>query len=250
MTRQPHSHSVTRIDPAVGAAQLSEALGDFEFDPRQSYADQVHVLLRDAIVRGLLPPGTPLSEAAISSVVGVSRTPVREALRMLMQESLVNVFPQAGTLVSPVRLGLLHEGRFVRRALECENLVELVKVVTPEQIAELEDLLARQRQVLDAGRPNEFFALDEALHRRLLEFMGRERIWTLLQAVKLHHDRVRWLFVAHDSERAYLEHCAIVACLAARDLAGLLQAMQAHVNSVESRLDGLRCSAPDGYLTD
>ena len=118
-------------------------------------------------------PGTPLSEAAISSVVGVSRTPVREALRMLMQESLVNVFPQAGTLVSPVRLGLLHEGRFVRRALECENLVELVKVVTPEQIAELEDLLARQRQVLDAGRPNEFFALDEALHRRLLEFMGR-----------------------------------------------------------------------------
>ena len=60
--------------------------------------------------------------------------------------------------------------------------VELVKVVTPEQIAELEDLLARQRQVLDAGRPNEFFALDEALHRRLLEFMGRERIWTLLQS--------------------------------------------------------------------
>ena len=78
------------------------------------------MLLRDAIVRGLLPRHAIVGSGNLLGG-GVSRTPVREALRMLMQESLVNVFPQAGTLVSPVRLGLLHEGRFVRRALECEN---------------------------------------------------------------------------------------------------------------------------------
>ena len=77
---------------------------------------------------GACQPGTSLSEAAISTTLGISRTPVREALALLADEQLVVIYPQVKTLVAPVRRSLIDEGRFVRSTLECANHAELVKI--------------------------------------------------------------------------------------------------------------------------
>ena len=242
-----------RVDLDEAREQIAAALDGAPINPRLPYAEQLHAQLRRAIVRGRLPPGTPLSEVAIASAVGVSRTPVREALRLLVQEELVLVFPQAGTLVAPVRLGLIHQSRFIRRALECANLADLVKCVNDAQLAELEGLIAGQRAALDAGCTDEFFRLDEAMHRRMLEFTGREGVWSQIEASKLHFDRVRWLLlerVTEHAERAFREHKVIIQRLAARDGTRLVKSMHQHIDAVANDLLELRGRAPEGYLVD
>src|SRR5437667_5446814 len=120
---------------------LATALHSFRLDRHRSYTVQVEDALRAAIVRGRLPPGTALSEAAISATLGISRTPVREALALLADEQLVVVYPQVKTLVAPVRRSLIDEARFVRSTLECANHAELVTMITQPQIESLAALI-------------------------------------------------------------------------------------------------------------
>ncbi|HXH01836.1 MAG TPA: GntR family transcriptional regulator [Candidatus Competibacteraceae bacterium] len=253
MARGPRTLSPVRTDLDEAREQIVRALDATTLDPRLSYADQVHDLLRHAIVRGRLLPGTTLSEAAIAAAVGVSRTPVREALRQLAQEELVQIYPQAGTVVAPVRMSLVQQGLFVRRAIECANLAELAAVISPEQIAELRELLAAQRDAIRSGRIEEFFRLDEAMHQRFLEFNGRGALWTLIQNAKLHLDRLRMLLLgykAEHAERALHEHASIVERLAARDAAGLDAAIRDHLNAVTQHVVELRDRAPADYFID
>jgi DNA-binding GntR family transcriptional regulator len=91
------------------------------------------------------------------------------------------------------------------------------------------------------------------MHRRMLEFTGRARVWAQIEASKLHFDRVRWLLlerVTEHAERAFREHKAIIRRLAARDATGLVKAMHQHIEAVANHLLELRDRAPDGYLTD
>src|SRR5438094_10195198 len=80
--------------PTGQEEMLASALQTFRLDPQISYTGQVEQALRDAIVRGRLLPGTTLSEAAISTALGISRTPAREALALLADEQLVLIYPQ------------------------------------------------------------------------------------------------------------------------------------------------------------
>src|SRR6478752_2591170 len=162
-----------KIDALRAEGPLVAALNGFKLDPDRSYTAQVHDELRDAIVRGALPPRTALSEATISKLVNVSRTPVREALAQLAEEQMVLIYRQVGTIVAPVRMSLLEEGRFVRSTLECANHVQLAQTITPEQLAEFGQIVRRQRDAVESGQVDQFSQLDELMHRRLFEFAGR-----------------------------------------------------------------------------
>jgi DNA-binding GntR family transcriptional regulator len=194
-----------------------------------------------------------LSEAAIASAVGTSRTPVREALQHLAQEQLVQVYPQVGTRVAPLRVALIREGCFVRRTLECANLLDVVKTLTDARRREMRSLLASQQRTLRAGAMEELFHLDEALHRRLFEFAGRSRVWTLIAGTKLHLDRVRWLLLERingHAERIVKEHRTIIQCLLTDDIKGLCSEMQRHIDAVAAHLLQLRSCLPADYFDD
>lgn len=232
---------------------LASALSGFKLDPDRSYTSQVHDVLQQAIVRGSLLPKTTLSEATISSLIDVSRTPVREALAQLADEQLVLIYRQVGTIVAPVRLSLLEEGRFVRSTLECANHVQLVQTVSPEQMAEFGQIVKRQRLAVESGQLDEFSMLDELMHRRLFEFAGREHVWSMLEPFKRQFDRVRWLLlgqVSGHAERALQEHEQILAQMAARDVAGLGATVASHINHITQHLADLREQAPPAYFVD
>jgi len=234
-------------------ATLASALQDFRLDRHGSYTVQVEAALREAIVRGRLLPGASLSEAAISTALGISRTPVREALALLADEQLVVIYPQVKTLVAPVRRSLIDEGRFVRSTLECANHAELVTVITQQQIDSLSALVAAQRKATDTGDVEAFFKLDETMHRSMFEFVDRAHVWTILQGVKQHFDRVRWLLlelVSYHAHRAQREHEAIMDRLLARDAAGLTKAVSHHINAIAGHLQELRDRAPESYFVD
>lgn len=241
---------VSRMDGKTDFAALENALRPLSADPHRSCSDQVLDVLREAIIRARILPGTPLSEVAVANVLGVSRTPVREALRRLVQEDLVRVYPQAATIASPLNVQFLEQGCFIRRALECANVQELARDISTRDLRDLTRIIDEQKNAIDKGLWSDFFQLDEAMHQHLFEIADLSLAWVHIQQVKQHFDRVRWLLSStpSHSERAYKEHLLILERLKAGDGSGAAAAMFDHINAITQDLLLLRDRAPEQFF--
>src|SRR5215469_6489246 len=129
-----------------------------------SKAERVYTDLRRRIRELALPPGAPLRKEEIALELGVSRAPVSEAIARLAEEGLVDVFPQHGSFVAPIRATDVRESLFVRTALEVEAMRRLAPVVDPQLVLALDANIAAQTTALGAENLVEFYDLDEALH--------------------------------------------------------------------------------------
>src|ERR1041385_4314731 len=189
--------------------------------PRQGRGgtvQRVQDVLRDAIVRLDLPPGTVIDKAALCARLGVSRFPVSEALGQLAGEGLVEVLPQRGTRVARIDLADCRQAMFIRRALE----IETVRAVAPRAdaglLAALDRDLREQDSALAADDSNRFHQLDLEMHELLLGFLGYERVRQPVEAARANLDRAR-LFMCTAARKASTsdEHRAIVTALKKRD---------------------------------
>lgn len=248
--RRSNAPRVARMSGKADMTLLTSALRPLSTDSTLSCSDQVLEVLREAIIRARIQPGVPLSEIAVSTVLGVSRTPVREALRRLAQEDLVRVYPQAATVISPLNFNFLQQGCFIRRSLECANIQDLAHDITTRDQRELETIIKAQGQAIQDGQLGDFFRLDEAMHQHLFEISDRGQAWVHIQQVKQHLDRVRWLLHRNPkhAERAYQEHLTIMARLKAGDSTGAAAAMYDHVNAVMQDLQQLHDAAPENFF--
>src|SRR5947207_9550304 len=111
--------SVTRKSPYAFLPSLAR-------QGRGGIVQRVQEVIRDAIVRLELPPGTAIDKSALCARLGVSRFPVSEALGRLAAEGFVEVLPQRGTRVARIDLTDCQQAMFIRRALECDAMRELV----------------------------------------------------------------------------------------------------------------------------
>ena len=102
----------------MASSNLKSRNQDLAIDKNLSVAMQVHNYLRQQILRLDLKPGQALSEKELSLQLSVSRTPVREAFIRLSEEGLVDIFPQRGTIVAPIRMDEIKEAQFLREILE------------------------------------------------------------------------------------------------------------------------------------
>lgn len=241
---------ISRMGGKADFAALENALKPLSENPDKSCSDQVLEVLRDAIIRAKILPGVPLSEVAVAKILGVSRTPVREALRHLAQEDLVRVYPQAATVVSPLNIGFMEQGCFIRRSLECANIEELAQEISTRDLRELTRLVEAQGAAIKNGSEGEFFRLDEAMHQHLFEISNRSLAWAHIQQVKQHFDRVRWLvnLDPRHVERAYQEHLLILDRMKAGDGKEAAKAMYDHINAISSDLLLLQGSAPENFF--
>src|SRR4029077_7453539 len=109
------------------------------------------------------------------------------------------------------------------------------------------------RKAATVGDVERFFQLDETMHRTMFEYAGHAHVWTIVQGVKHHFDRVRWLLlerVTYHARRAQQEHEAIMDRLRARDAVGLTQAVSHHINAITGHLQELRDRAPSASFAD
>src|SRR4051794_6429726 len=133
-------------------------------DRDRQAAPQVFERLREMITSLRLPPGSPLSRAALAKQFGVSSTPIRDALMRLDEEGLVEVFPQHATVVSRIDVRLAEQAHFLRQALELEIVRSLAGKPDPALGAELNRTIARQQQFARAGDFEQFMAADNDYH--------------------------------------------------------------------------------------
>jgi DNA-binding GntR family transcriptional regulator len=215
-------------------------------ETRGGTVQRIQELIRDAIVRLELPPGTFLDKALLCGRLGVSRFPVSEALGRLADEGFVEVLPQRGTRVARIDLADCRQAMFIRRALEAEA----VRTITPQMpavlIIALERNLAEQEVALGSDDRARFHALDLAFHALLLDTIGYERVNAAVDAARGSLDRMR-LFLCTPQRQAstFAEHRTIVAALKARDAAAAGLAMERHLDVVMAELVEFAAANPD-----
>lgn len=211
--------------------------------------ERVYAALREAIVSAELEPGRRLSENELAERLGVSRTPVREALARLREERLVAVVPQLGTFVPLIDPDAVADASFVREALECTAIRLAAERATPVDVAELEANLAAQQQAAGDGDVEAFDRLDEELHRRLCDLSGRDIAWELSQRARGQLDRVRRLSLPEPGYQSEMiaEHRAVVAAVADGDAEQAERALRHHLRTVLSNMSTIRAAHPEYF---
>ncbi|WP_108260898.1 GntR family transcriptional regulator [Mangrovicoccus ximenensis] len=222
-------------------------LGAPALDPARAVVPQLAHILREAIIRNRLPPGTRLTETEIGKAMGVSRQPVREAFIKLSEEGFLDIRPQRGTFVRPICLDRLLDARFLREALEADVVRLCAECRPPGLGAELRRQIAGQR-ALGAGSSAEFLPLDNLFHRSLAEAVGRGQAWDMAAGLNRQMDRIRHLSVTHFPVGTLVDqHEAIAEAVEVGDAATAETLMRAHLRLVLEELPAIREAVPHAF---
>lgn len=220
-------------------ARATQARGDT--------GERAYARLHEAIVHGGIKPGARLVEAALCDWLEVSRTPVREALRRLKTDGLVEDGAGGGLRVARYDVAALHELYVVREVLEATAASEASRHATEAEIVALQDSLRIQRGLT---RDIPGFARENVVFHKLLYAASRNRF--LVRTLQALGDAVALLGqTAIDTpaavERAIADHSRIVAAIAKRDAERAFEATRRHIHTgFESRAKAFRRALPAG----
>jgi DNA-binding GntR family transcriptional regulator len=213
----------------AGAPELAAAAA--------SKADQVHRLLKEEIELGELPPGTPLSELSLVERTGASRTPVREALRRLAAEGLVDLTPRQGARVSRVSLQSVRDLFDFRAMLEPEAIRQATGAAAADPalrktFADMRSEFARfQRRVPSQARSRAFYELADRFDWAIIGATRNEHLRRTIAELRPHTARLRNL--SHvDPQRvdvSVAEHLTICDALLAGDAEAAAALTAAHL---------------------
>jgi DNA-binding GntR family transcriptional regulator len=206
-----------------------------------SLHDEVAAQLRDRIFAGELTPGTFLDEVTLAGQMKISRTPVREALKVLTAEGLVRHEPRRGCFVNEVTEQDLDEIFPVIALLEGRCAHEAALNASDADLQALEALHARLSRHANARRINEYYAANFVIHEAIITLANNrwlaQVIGDLRKIVKL--ARLQQLHAPGRLEQSLSEHLAVFAALKARDAEGAESAMRAHLTRQRDALRDL-----------
>lgn len=200
----------------------------------RSLRDQVYDRLRGAILSGELAPGAPVIEAELATMLGASRTPVREALRRLESEGMLEPRGARGSVVRELKRDEIDCIFEIRESLETLAARRASRRMTPDDFVHFERLLERMRA--HVGDASEMERLDTLFHDRILALADGNRLKKMLGDLRA--DIAPWRFIAlATAERRVAnveEHAAILAALRTRDEAAIVATIACHI--VNTRL--------------
>lgn len=195
--------------------------------PRALY-QEVAELLRQRIFQRQLEPGSWIDEMKLAEEYGISRTPLREALKVLAAEGLVTMKVRRGAYVTEVSEQDLAEVYHLLALLESDAAAVVAQRATDAELKELQKLHAELASA--QGNREKFFALNERFHMRLLELAGNrwrnQMVADLRKVMKL--NRHNSLLKSGRLEESLQEHAAVMEALQRRDPETTMQRMQAH----------------------
>lgn len=218
-------HAISH-DPAAGNA-------DDEAAPRGLSTAIAVRKLRDMITSGELPPGSRITERAISNQLNLSRTPLREALKILESEELVVLEPHRGALVPLLTEEEIDEAMSVLMALEALAAPLVCSRMTGEQLGQIETLHERMVAHFEASDRMAYFAVNQDIHRAIIDASGSHTVSRIYRAESGriqryrfagNRDLARW-------RRAVHEHELILDALRERDAELLTALLQAHLRA-------------------
>lgn len=220
----PDVSPAQRLGPSV-RARVSSPIR------RQTVASLTVEALRERILRGDFPEGEPLRQDALADDLGVSRIPVREALRQLEAEGLVTFSPHRGAVVSSLSLDEIDELFELRADIECELLRRAIPRMTDEQFDRAVEVLDAFEDALADGEATRWGPLNWHFHAALYAPAKRNLTMGVLQKLHQHSDRYfrMQVLLAGGGQTASQEHRAIAAAVRKADANAATDLMRAHI---------------------
>ena len=197
--------------------------------------DVVFNTLRQAILKGELAPGERLMEIQLAEKLGVSRTPIREAIRKLGLEGLVLMIPRKGAEVAKISEKSLRDVLEVRRSLE-ELAIELAcQRMSEEELVDLEQAQRAFRQAISQGMAMSIAETDEHYHDIIYQGTCNDKLVQMLNNLREQMYRYRLEYIKDEDKRQVLlvEHEHILAALKGRNIAEAKTAMREHIDNQE-----------------
>lgn len=204
---------------------------------KNSFRQVAYNYLHNAIITHELAPGMAIVEQDISDALGISRTPVREALKLLESEGLVRHVPLRGTFVTEITTQDVEEIFMLREALEVLVLQVAINNITDEELASIGELL---QSLTPDSPPESFYESDRRLHEMLVRHGQNRRLMLFLNTINSQIERLRQLSARRPGrlQNSMKEHLQILEALKERDLKKAEKMMRQHINNIkESTLE-------------
>ncbi|WP_148865907.1 GntR family transcriptional regulator [Thermosediminibacter litoriperuensis] len=204
-----------------------------ERNGKENAREYVIRVLRHNIINMNLKPGQLVSENEIAEILGVSRTPVREAFIELSKSSMVEIYPQKGTYISRIDMEMVEESRFVRCVLEKAVVQLACKMISEADIVALEENLQLQNSCVIRKDFKRLLSLDNHFHELLFKACNKVTTYNLIQSMMSHFDRVRILNLAEmDMQRTVNDHKEILQAIKDKDEKTAADLMEKHLTRV------------------
>ncbi|MGE5525445.1 MAG: GntR family transcriptional regulator [Rhodospirillaceae bacterium] len=189
--------------------------------------------LRELIMRGDLAPGTKLNERVLCEQLGISRTPLREALKYLASEGLVELLPNRGAIVAPLEPARLQQIFAVLEALEGLAGELACRNATEDQLREIRALHFEMLAHHARHELAEYFRCNQEIHIRIVEATGNEPLAQIYRALNANARRARYMANLSQErwDKAVEEHNDILDALTRRDAARLQRLLREHLEN-------------------
>ena len=218
---------------------MSKRLEPITIDSYQPLRETVCEALRDAIRRGILEPGERLMEVQLAEELGISRTPVREAIRKLEQEGYVIMMPRRGTYVSSVSVKDVKEIFEIRSALETLAAELATMRIEPDELDKLRALLTKIEGHIELKEGmDKIVKTDVEFHGLLYQVSRNERLVAIISNLMEQLARFRTLSMSYPGrlKETLEEHRAMVEAIAAGDVDAARDAAERHMEQAEATL--------------
>lgn len=217
---------------------MANRLEPIKIDSYRPLRETVCEVLRDAIQRGILEPGERLMEIQLAEELGISRTPVREAIRKLEQEGYVIMMPRRGTYVSSMSVRDVKEIFEIRSALESLATTLATMRIEADELEKLRTLLTEIEGHIERKDIEKIVATDIEFHGLLYQVSRNERLVAIISNLKEQLARFRTLSMSYPGrlKETLAEHRAMVEAIAEGDVDAARDAAERHMEQAEETL--------------
>lgn len=217
--------------------------------PRETGREYALRTIKENIINLELAPGSQISENELSAEMGLSRTPVREALIELSKVKIVEIHPQKRSVVSLIDYDLVEESRFMRHLLECAVVQLDCEMASSEDIKRLQENVQLQNFYLDNFYTEQLLPLDNAFHGILFDIARKSQIFSLMSNISIHFDRVRSMALSSVKNlKIVQDHENIVSAIARRDAAQARDLMEQHLSRYKIDAAAIREKYPQYFV--
>ncbi len=206
-------------------------------------------VIKENIINLEIEPGRLLGEQQVADQLGLSRTPVHEALLELSKTRIVEIYPQRGSYVSHINMSLVEEAAFMRRTLEIAILEQVCETATEEDLKILEENVNLQKFYLQNPSPTKLLELDDAFHYYLYKICDKTQCYAIIYSMGIHLNRLRSMSLHSVRDLKIVEdHENIVEAVRARDKERAKTVLTKHLSRYKFDMDELLKAYPDYFV--
>ena len=206
--------------------------------------------LRKEILDLTLKPGTELNLNQLSALFGVSRSPIRDAVKELSGEHLIDIYPQRGTYVSRINLRMADDERFIRLNLELGSIPDFINNINDELISEMEELIKKQEKAFALRDTSLLLKLDDQFHSVIFKGADRQGVFDFILTRNGNYHRMRLISFMFDaiSEDVISQHKVLLEAIKEKDPEKVMALDKRHMSKLKKETVSIRKTIPQYFI--